>query len=93
MEGTDILGIAAIPAITVICFLVAEAVKATPLDNKWLPVICGFLGGLLGVAALFVAPDLVPAHDAFSALAIGIVSGFAATGVHQVYKQLSEREE
>lgn len=86
----DILGIAAIPVITIICYLIAEAVKATALDNKWLPIICGTLGGCLGVLALHVAPDLIPAKDILTAIAIGIVSGFAATGIHQVYKQLSE---
>ena len=86
----DILGITAIPVITVICYLIAEAVKATSLDNKWLPIICGTLGGCLGVLALFIAPQLIPASDILTAIAIGIVSGFAATGIHQVYKQLSD---
>ena len=54
----DILGIAAIPVITVICYLIAEAIKATALDNKWLPVICGSLGGILGVVALYVSPSI-----------------------------------
>ena len=35
----DFLGIVAIPVITVIVFLVAEAVKATKLDDKWIPVL------------------------------------------------------
>lgn len=86
----DILGIAAIPVITVICYLIAEAIKATALDNKWLPVICGSLGGILGVVAMFVAPNIIPATDALTAIAIGIVSGFAATGIHQSVKQLRE---
>ena len=85
----DILGIAAIPVITVICFLVAEAVKATPLDNKWLPIICGTIGGALGVVAMFIMPEF-PAHDYLTAIAVGIVSGLGATGAHQVYKQLKE---
>lgn len=34
-------GIASVAAITVICYLAAQVVKATALDNKWLPVICG----------------------------------------------------
>lgn len=85
----DILGIAAIPVITVICFLVAEAVKATALDNKWLPIICGAFGGALGVVAMFIMPEF-PAKDYLTAIAIGIVSGLAATGAHQVYKQLSD---
>ena len=86
----DILGIAAIPVITVICYGIAEVLKATPMDNKWLPAICICLGGILGVVALFVAPDLTPATDVLPAVAIGIVSGGFSTSVHQTIKQLSE---
>ena len=85
----DLLGIAAIPVITVICFLIAEAVKATALDNKWLPIICGVCGGVLGVVALKVMPEF-PAVDVLTAIAIGIVSGLGATGAHQIYKQLTK---
>ena len=81
-------GIAAIPVITVICFLIGEAVKLTPLDEKWIPVICGVTGGILGVVAMYVMPDF-PGKDILTSIAIGIVSGLAATGVHQVWKQLS----
>lgn len=81
-------GIQAIPVITVIVFLIAEAVKATPLDNKWLPVICGAVGGILGVVGMFLMPEF-PAKDYLTAVAVGIVSGLAATGAHQIYKQLS----
>lgn len=66
----DMLGIAAIPVITVICFLIAEAVKATSLDNKWLPIICGICGGALGVVALKVMPEF-PAVDVLTAIEIG----------------------
>lgn len=45
-------GIASVACITVICYLAATAVKQTPLANKWLPSICGALGGLLGLAAM-----------------------------------------
>lgn len=85
----EILGITGIAAITIICFLVAEGVKATALDNKWLPVICGCLGGCLGVVAMYVMPDF-PGTDILTAIAIGIVSGLAATGAHQIGKQISE---
>lgn len=87
-EIMEYLGIAGVAAITIICFLAAQAIKATPLDNKWLPVICGVLGGILGVVGLKVMPDF-PADDILTAIAVGIVSGLAATGAHQVYKQLS----
>lgn len=84
----EMLGIVAIPVITVICFLIAEAVKITTINDKWLPVICGACGAVLGVVALKVMPDF-PAVDVLTAVAIGIVSGLGATGAHQVYKQLS----
>ena len=81
-------GIASVAGITVICYLAAQAVKATNLDNKWLPVICGVLGGILGVVGLYWIPEY-PAQDIITAMAVGIMSGLAATGVNQVYKQLS----
>lgn len=80
-------GFTAIPAITVICYLVAHVVKATKLDNKWLPIVCGCVGALLGVVSMNVMPDY-GAGDPITAVAIGIVSGLAATGVNQIAKQL-----
>lgn len=81
------LGITSVAAITVICFFVAKVVKTTLLDNKWLPMICGTLGAILGPIAMVVMPDF-PASDVLSAVAVGIVSGLAATGANQIYKQL-----
>jgi hypothetical protein len=83
------LGIAGVAAITVICFLIGQVVKASGLDNKWIPITCGISGALLGVLGLFMMPDF-PATDYITALAVGIVSGLAATGINQVYKQLSK---
>ena len=80
-------GIAAVPAITVLCYAVAEVVKATPLDNKWLPSLCMVLGGVLGVVAMAVMPSY-PANDILSAAAVGAVSGWAATGINQTIRQL-----
>ena len=86
------LGIATIPAISVIVFIIVEAVKATPLDNKWMPVIAGGCGGILGIVAMFVMKAF-PGQDYLTAFAIGIVSGLAATGAHQIYKQFTNGEE
>ena len=82
-------GIAGVAAITVICYLVAEGVKKTAIDNKWLPTISGTVGAVFGVLGYMIMPDF-PANDFITALAVGIVSGLAATGAHQAYKQLSE---
>lgn len=47
-------GIASVAAITVLCYLAAQGIKATPIDSKWLPVICGGLGGVLGILGMFL---------------------------------------
>ena len=50
-------GIASVATITVICYLVGQAVKASGLDNKWIPIICGIVGGILGVLAMRFMAD------------------------------------
>ena len=82
-------GIASVAAITVICYLAGQVVKATGIDNKWIPVICGVLGAILGPVALFTGVPDFPATDSLTAVAVGIVSGLAATGINQVGKKLA----
>lgn len=83
------LGITGVAAITVICLLIGQGVKASGVDNKWIPLTCGVCGGVLGVAGMFLMPDF-PAGDYITAAAVGIVSGFAATGVNQAMKQMGD---
>lgn len=85
------LGIASVAAITVICYLVGLLVKLTPWDNdKLIPAICGVSGALVGLLWFFAGWGDYPASDPITAAAVGIVSGLAATGINQVYKQLKE---
>ena len=81
-------GIASVAAITVIAYLIGAAIKASGLDNKWIPIICGAAGGVLGVVAMLTGVPDFPAGDYISAVAVGIVSGLAATGVNQCVKQM-----
>lgn len=83
-------GIASVAAITVICYLVGLIVRASGVDNKYIPIACGVAGGALGVAGLYLALPDFPATDPLTALAVGIVSGLAATGVNQAVKQLGK---
>ncbi|HWP80120.1 MAG TPA: phage holin family protein [Candidatus Acidoferrum sp.] len=85
-------GITGVAGITVICYLVGMGVKAAGSEklNKWIPTICGGLGGLLGIVGLIIMPEF-PATDYITAAAVGVVSGFAATGVNQVVKQLGSQ--
>lgn len=85
-------GIASVAAITVIAYLVGIGCKAAgSVKDELIPVICGCVGAVLGVAGLYLMPDF-PATDAINALAVGIVSGLAATGVNQIYKQLTKTD-
>ena len=85
------LAFTAVPAVVVICYLLAQGLKATALPNRWLPVICGAAGAVLGLLGMWLMPDC-PAEDYLTAAAVGIASGFAATGVNQVYKQLTKKD-
>ena len=80
-------GIATVVAITVLAYLIGMILKAVPVDDKWIPVICGVSGLALGLLAFYIQMPDMPAADPITAAAIGTVSGFAATGINQVYKQ------
>ena len=81
-------GIAGVAAITVIAYIVGLLVRASKMDNKWIPIICGGSGAVLGIVSMIIMPEF-PVHDVISAAAVGIVSGLAATGVNQAVKQMT----
>lgn len=84
-------GIASVAGITVIVYVVGLIVKASALADKWIPITCGIAGAVLGIASMYIMPEF-PAQDIISAAAVGIVSGLAATGADQVFKQAKKEE-
>lgn len=84
----EIMGVAGVAAISIICYLIGAIVKATKIDNKWIPCIVGAFGGALGAVALYIMPEF-PAQDIINAIAVGIVSGLAATGGNELFKQIT----
>lgn len=84
----DIMQMGTSLAIVVITYLIGVIAKAIPqIKDELIPSIVGLCGAILGVIGMYVIPDF-PAHDILNAIAVGIVSGLASTGVNQVYKQL-----
>ena len=75
-------GIATVVAITALVYIIGLCVKASNLDNKWIPVIAGVSGVILGIVALYIGVPDFPATDPMTAAAVGGVSGLAATGLH-----------
>lgn len=84
---TSSLGVTGVAAITVLCLLVGRMVKASGIDSRWIPVLCGLSGLLLGMLGRYLMPDF-PAEDPITAAAVGTASGLAATGVNQAFKQM-----
>ncbi len=83
------LGIASVAAITVIAYLIGFIWKtADPLNDKWIPCVCGVFGCILGIVAYLIKIPDFPANDVINAAAVGIASGLAATGINQIGKQL-----
>ncbi len=85
--GISGFDVATVPVLVIICFGVGQIIKPCNLDNKWIPAIMVPVGSILGFLAFHVMPDF-PASDPVTAVGVGIASGLAATGVHQIYKQL-----
>ena len=80
-----------IPAIVVISYMITETFKMF-INKKYLPIVAGISGGMLGVLSFVLQIDIMPATDIISALAIGIISGLAATGSNQIIKQIKKKE-
>ena len=80
-----------IPAIVVISYMITETFKMF-INKKYLPIVAGISGGCLGVLSFVLQIDIMPATDIISALAIGIISGLAATGSNQIIKQIKKKE-
>ena len=85
-------GIGSVVAITGITYLIGMGCKSFErLDNKFIPVICGLVGAVLGVVGMQTMADF-PAKDVLNAVAVGIVSGLASTGANQIGKQLITKD-
>ena len=76
------LGIGSVAAITAICYIIAEFIKTTKINNKLIPSLCGVIGIILGVVGIYTIAGF-PATDWLNAAAVGAVSGWAATGLHE----------
>lgn len=77
-----------VPVIVGICLCVGYILKKwiKDIDNKWIPTINGFLGVALAIVMHWGNLNSV-------VLLSGFVSGLAATGLHQAFRQLIESGE
>ncbi|HRF70649.1 MAG TPA: phage holin family protein [Candidatus Pelethenecus sp.] len=86
-----------IPVIVVLCYFIGEFSKIILGKKeeryKFIPVIVGLTGGVLGCIAYFACPEImVNVNNPFIAIIVGIISGLASTGGNQVVKQLFSKK-
>ena len=68
-----------IPVITAACLCIGYVMKRwLPTDDKWIPTVLLVIGALSGL--ILFGPD-------YEGIVKGMVSGLAAVGLHQVFKQ------
>ena len=81
------------PGITIFIYFVAEFLKKLVLKDdkqkRWLPFICAMLGIVIAIAIYFFYPKGSMATNVIEAFATGALSGFAATGFNQLFKQFA----
>ncbi len=75
-----------VPIIVAACLIVGYIVKKwiNDVDNKYIPTIVCILGAVLGC--------VVNQSIDVNVIVAGAASGLASTGLHQVYKNLIEKE-
>lgn len=89
------LNVITVPAIIGMAYLAGAIIKSMSTSeklDKMIPCICGTIGLVLGLVIYFTVPGFIPAKAWPDAALIGIASGWAATGINQIYKQFSKPE-
>ena len=85
-----------VPIIVLCCYMIGEIYKVIFKKNtkkyKLIPILVAVFGGVLGVVIYYTAPTVIfNVDNVYSALLIGIISGFASTGTNQVIKQINNK--
>ena len=74
-----------IPLVIAVCLVVGYLMKKfLPTDNKYIPLTVTVLGAVLGC--------INEQSITLVAIASGMISGLASTGLHQIFKQILKLE-
>lgn len=87
--------IATMPVIAAIVYGVIDFLKyfvfsGNETFKKYIPVISTAIGGVSGIVAYFVCPEIVPVATWYGSILIGCASGLSAVGVNQIKKQIKK---
>lgn len=87
--------IATLPVIVAIVYGIIEFFKhfvfaKNEAFKKYIPVVSTVLGGVIGIIAFFVCPEIMPVATWYAAILVGCASGLSAVGVNQIKKQIKK---
>ena len=90
--------IVCVPIIVLCCYMIGEIYKVIFKKNtkkyKLIPILVAVFGGVLSVVIYYTAPSVIfNVDNIYSALMIGIMSGFSSTGTNQIIKQILNKKE
>lgn len=87
------LGVVTVVTITAICYGLGVVAKTCPkFTDSYIPALCCVSGAILGIVGMFTVPNF-PASDPLTALAVGIASGLAATGINQMVVKQPKKDD
>lgn len=75
--------------IAVATFIIGEITKGLAVPNKFIPLIGGIIGTILGLTI----PGLFEGRDIITSGILGLALGWAATGGYETVKQLIKKED
>lgn len=81
-----------IPSVMIISYLVTEIFKLWIKKKKYLPLVAGISGLILGIIIYYIEPEILNTSNIFTSMAKGIVSGLASTGSNEIIKQMRKEE-
>jgi len=88
------LELISVPAIATIVYWVIYILKVTFNNSekfkRFIPIIAAVLGVVVGIVCYYSLPSIIPTDNVLVAVIIGLASGLSATGVNQVFKQLTK---
>lgn len=88
--------IATLPIIATIVYGIVEFLKKFVFSNRdnlkaYIPIFSATIGGIIGIIMFFIAPEIIPVNEWYSAIIMGCASGLSAVGVNQIKKQMQKQ--
>jgi hypothetical protein len=89
---SDLLTLGPVAALPIVLNLLGKMLSASPINNRWIPMILSAIGAAAGPLVLRASDLNVPSPEIMGVL-LGFYLGAGATGQHQLVRQLFGQKE